>query len=468
MKVSVESITGVSRKVTVEIPASRVDSQFETLYRGLSKQARIKGFRPGKVPRGILKRYFATTVTKDVGDALVNATLEDALLEAALRPVGEISIDTGSVSEGKDFKYDVTFEVIVMPDAIATDGVSVPAEMLAEPTLDPEDVNRRIAELQRKESELVAVEERPSEIGDIVEFDGEATKDGEPFEELSGEHLRVEIGASHLPLGLSDGLLGVQKGDSRLFDIQISADDDEAGDGDAETERGTVTVTLQASIRGVFTLDVPDLDDDFARDLDFESMDAMRAHIEGKAVDEAAKAARDRIGAAAWDAVIAANPIALPESLILEVAADMERSFLARMGVDPDNAPEGLSSLKGMMRGAAERDIKKNLLSAAIARQLDMRVTREEFDAHIASVSARVGVDVAKLRDLMADNAEQRGRIEDSILMDKVTAHLEELARRNATSEGVAASDDKGAEPGGDSSAAATTDNPDDSREDEA
>ena len=199
MKTSVEDVSSVKKKITIELPEDRVTREIDSFYRDLGKKATIKGFRPGKVPRNILERHFKDYAKAEIIQKLVQATYPEALSEMKLQPVSDPEVDPGEIETGKPFQYLVTVEV--KPEIRIESYSGLNLEGTKEAVRD-EEVEERLKGLQNLHSTLKTVTEaRQIQKGDFVIVDYEAAMDGRPLEEGKAIDFTVEVGSGRFILG---------------------------------------------------------------------------------------------------------------------------------------------------------------------------------------------------------------------------------------------------------------------------
>ena len=269
MKWEVERVGSVERKLKVELEASVVDAELAAAYREVGKKAQIKGFRKGKAPKAILKRQFGPQVAMDVAENLVHKNIEGAFAEADIEPVGNVSIDKGEVGENTSFSFVVSFDVMPMPEKLELDGITMewPED---EPSKD--DIANRIKELQTMKAELIPVEDRGSELGDTMNVSMEATCEGEVLAGTQAEAQDIELDVDRLLPGLADGMVGLKEGEEK--DISISFPEDFA-DPNLQGKEAVFSVTVHS----VKTPELPDLDDEFAKDLGLETLKELEEKV---------------------------------------------------------------------------------------------------------------------------------------------------------------------------------------------
>jgi trigger factor len=222
MKASVEEISSIKKKVSVEIPEDQVTKEVESLYKDLGKKAKIKGFRPGKVPRDILERYFKDYIKAEVVQKLIQDTYPQALTEADLQPVSPPVIDPGEFESGKPFQYSAVIEV---KPAIKLEGYTGLKIEGKKEVVKDEEVEERLKALQNLHANLKAISEtRPIQTGDYVIIDYEASMGGKPLEGGKAIDFTVEVGSGQFIPALEEKLIGLKPEEEKEIEVSFPED----------------------------------------------------------------------------------------------------------------------------------------------------------------------------------------------------------------------------------------------------
>src|SRR4030043_985195 len=222
MKVSVEEINSIKKKMNVEVPEDQVIKEVDSFYRELSQKAKIKGFRPGKVPRNILERHFKDYVKAEVLQKLIRETYPTALSETNLHPVSDPMIDPGDLESGKPFLYSATVEVKPEIKLEGYLGLNIEGEKEG---VKNEEVEERLKGLQNLHANLKTIlEARPIQNGDFVIVDYEARMDGKPLEEGKAIDLTGEEGRGRFIPPFKEKLMGRRLEEEREIEVFFPED----------------------------------------------------------------------------------------------------------------------------------------------------------------------------------------------------------------------------------------------------
>jgi len=384
MKASVEELSPVKRKISVEIPEDQVAKEVDSFYKDLGKKAKVKGFRPGKVPRDILERYFKDYVKVEVIQKLIEESYPKALSETELQPVSPPSIDPGEFEGGKPFQYSAVFEI--KPDIKVEGYTGLSLEGKKEEVKD-EEVEERLKALQNLHANLTALSEaRPIQAGDYVTVDYEATVEGKPLEGGKATDFTVEVGSGQFIPTFEEKLIGLSLGEEKEIEVSFPADY-------GYQKWAGKTVSFHVKIKEIKAKILPPLDDEFAKDLGDSSLEELRDKLRGEIEKEKALALEHQLKDQAVDQLFNANPFEVPESLVEEQAKAMvsdTKLRLAAQGVALKNLGVSEEKLQGDYRAVAQKQVKTFLILEKIASQEGIAVTDEEVDARLKEISERM------------------------------------------------------------------------------
>ena len=385
MKASVEEISSIKKKVSVEIPEDQIAKEVDSFYKDLGKKAKIKGFRPGKVPRNILERYFKDYVKAEVVQKLIQDTYPQALSEKDLQPVSPPTIDPGEFEHGKSFQYSVVIEV--KPDIKLEGYTGLKIEGKKEEVKD-EEIEERLKALQNLHANLKTISDvRPIQAGDYVIIDYEASLDGKPLEGGKAIDFTVEVGSGQFIPAFEEKLIGVKpEGES---DIEVSFPEDYG-----YQKWAGKTISFHVKIKEIKEKILPPLDDEFAKDLgDYSSFEELKTKLRGEIEKEKELALERRLKDQMVDQLLAANPFEVPESLVEEQTKALvsdTKLRLAAQGLELKNLGLTEDKLQGDYKTMAEKQVRTFLILEKIAGQEGISVTDEEANDRLREISERM------------------------------------------------------------------------------
>jgi trigger factor len=422
MKVEVEQLSTVEKRLSVVLPVEIVNSALDTQYRRLSKQVRVKGFRPGKVPPGLVKKMFRQEAQSGALQSLIQENMPGALEQAEIEPLNFPDVDREELVEGQPFKFSMLCQVKPVIELQGLDALSVNREA-AEVTDDQ--INAEIEKLRLQNAELEPVEDRGADTGDIVTFDFVGTLDGEdePFEGGSGSDHPLELGSGQFIEGFEDQLIGVKEDDEKVVDVTFS---EEYG---AEHLAGK-SAHFACKVKGVRRKVLAEVDDDFAVDLDYDDLSAMRAAIFDDLFGAAAKEKDADVREQLIKGLIEANPIEIPVALIEMAKKQLKNQLgmhLAMNGMPKDQIDQALAAETESLAERAKEMAHRDLLLDAAATQGDLLVSEEELDERIGEIAADMNQPKAKVRASLQQN-DRINNVRGEMLQEKTLRWLEEKA----------------------------------------
>jgi trigger factor len=375
MKVTVEDVSNIKKKITVIVPKDAVNTAVEDAYTELNKKAKIKGFRPGKVPRHLLKSMFRDQVRADVTEKLFGETYAKALDEAGIHPVSYPEVDTKGVTEDEEFTYSAAVEVV--PKIELGDYKDIVVERL-KITSEEKDVDAFIKRLVDSHSTLEPeLEDRPIKEGDIVTVSFEGSQNGKPIKDTKAENYPVEIGGGRFIEDFEKNLIGKKPGQHLEFDVTFPEDYH-------VKELAGKPVTFQADVKEIRVKKVPAIDDEFAKDIgEFETLASLKQDIKKRLESTASGREDQSVKQRILKKLVEKNPVDAPAALVeiqaMDIIRDTEMKMrsqgmsLEMMGAKPEEMME-------TVKPRAEFEVKARLILEEIARHESITTTKEEAE----------------------------------------------------------------------------------------
>ena len=378
MQVSVEALNDLERRVTVQVPAEQVSREIQSRLQALSRQIKMAGFRPGKVPFKMVKQLHGHQVQAEVVSDLMEQSLRDALTQEKLNPLSQPRIDPKPLEEGQDFEYSVTFEIL---PPFETTGVET--LQIKRPVADvtEQDVDEMIETLRWQQASWSPVE-RPAEWNNRIELDFTGTIDGESAPGHEAKNTSLILGRKMAFPELEQKLIGLSPGAETEFDITFPPDYP------ARNVAGQ-TVHLQIKVHRVEEATLPEIDDAFAARYDIHEggLAGLRQSLRDNMERELREGIKTTIKHQVFQGLLQANPIVLPQALINQEIDQMA----AQMGFSVNaEDEEALRQLKNHLFSAqARRRITLGLLLTDLATrnhiELDEQRVRDFLQAMAAT-----------------------------------------------------------------------------------
>jgi len=390
MKTEFTDVSETKKTITIEIPSDVVDAEIDRIAKGYTKQARLPGFRPGKVPQTIIKQKFREQIFHDVMHGLIPRAVDDALQERGIEPVDTPDIKDVALAEGQPLKFTAAIETVPVFDPGDLSTVSLTKTGVA---IGDEAVEQSLQRLRERRARFDPVEGRPIAEGDTVVLDIERTDKG--GETDRHQDVNIELGAAANPPGFDANLIGLQRGDTKTFDIHFPEDY-------AVKEMAGVDVTYAVTVKEIRHKTLPDLDDEFAKDLgEFESLAALRDRVRSDMHAEAEEHAQRQLRNELLKQLAARVTFELPASLVeREVDRRLEEFVrqLMQQNVDPRQAGIDWGQFREAQREAARAAVASALVLDEIARRENITVSAEDVDKEIEQFALRAGRTPAALR----------------------------------------------------------------------
>ena len=423
MKVQVEELSPIERKLSIEVPPEQVQAELGRAYAQLGRSVRLPGFRPGKIPRRILEQRFKGEVEDDVARRLVERAYLSAISEHHVDAVGAPQLTPVRLDQEKPFAFEARVEV--RPKVDPKDYRGLPFKHVKVDVTDAQ-VDERLEAMRQRVARLEPVEGRTAaETGDFAIVDYTGTLDGGSFPGSSGEDVTVEVAPGDLLRGNVPELAGTVVGQKRELDHAFAADD-------PEPSRAGKTAHFSFTLKGLKRQLVPPLDDDFAKEVGggetlAELKAKVRADLETAARNRGAQEEREQL----VKGLVERNPFDLPKAMIergLDAMLDGALRMMARQGLDPSRLNLDFSSLREEMRPKAEAEVRGALLLQAVAEKEALSVNSEELDARIAQYATESGAPLHQVRKAFKE-PEQRRALEQRVREEKTVEFLKAAAK---------------------------------------
>ncbi|MFA7386636.1 MAG: trigger factor [Thiohalobacteraceae bacterium] len=373
MQVSVETTGALGRRMTVQVPAERIDQEVESRLKSLSRSARIAGFRPGKVPFKVVQQRYGRQVHLEVAGDVMGSTLQEALSQENLRPAGEPKLEPRTVEQGKALEYVAVFDVYPEFEPAPLSDVKI-AKPVA--TVGEQDIENMLQKLRQQRGSWEAAD-RGADQGDRVTLDFTGTIDGVEFPGGSGTGMQVEIGSKQLIDGFEEKLVGAKAGDEVTMDLRFPDDyhsRDVAGK----------PVQFKVNVKEVESRKLPELDDAFAKSLGVDGAAALREEVANNMRRELEQMVQAVTKDRAFDQLLERNQIDLPAGLL-----DQEIDRLAKDTQDQLSANQQSVNLpRDLFEARARRRVSLGLIIGEVIKRNGIQVDPERVRRTVETLAA--------------------------------------------------------------------------------
>ncbi len=372
MQVSVETTGALERRITVQVPAERVEGEVDSRLRDLARRVRMDGFRPGKVPFKVVKRQYDGQVRSEVVGEVMQQTLQEALIQEKLNPAGGPKIEPKNLNPGEALEYSATFEVYPEIELASFDKASI-ERPVAE--VSDEDVDKMIDKLRVQRVTWNAVEREAKEEDQVViNFAG--TIDGEAFSGGKAENVPLVLGSGRFIEGFEQQLVGVKAGDHRT--VEVDFPEDYSGKDVAGKH-----ASFEVDVISVSEPQLPEVDDDFARGFGVTEggVEALRRDVRANMERELNDAIRGRLKQQVMDALVELNGIDLPKALV-----DEEIDRLMKQATEQQPASmQNLNLPRELFQEQAERRVTLGLLIGEVIRKNEIKLDADRVRTTLES-----------------------------------------------------------------------------------
>jgi trigger factor len=400
MKVEVEELGACKRRLQVEETPEVVRVAWEQAFSRVQKQAKLPGFRKGKVPRSMIKIHFADDVRQEVARHLIPDVYRQALAETQIKPVEDPDLQEVRLEEDAPLVFSAVVEI--KPDIALGAYTGLAVSHTPTPLTDDE-VEEAIGQIREQHAEYRAVE-RAADIGDLVIVDYTLTP--EDMEPRSESGYGFVIGQSQVMKEIDEAVIGLVPGGTRETRLRFA--DDHRSEA-LRGKSGAATVTL----REVKEKILPALDDEFAKTVGaFETLDALRAEVRKELEARRERDNRQALEEKIVEALLAAHEFQVPDALVMrQVGHTVEhaRERVRRQGVDPDKLPWDYQKLVADLRPGAEKAVRRTLLLEAIAEKESLAPGEADVDAEVEKIAQASQRPAPAVRSMMEQSGDLDG-----------------------------------------------------------
>ncbi len=383
VQVDIEDSGPNQKTVKVTVPQERVQDHLNKVYKAANEQVRLKGFRPGKVPRRILREKLGDQILGEAKQSIIQETFQEALRSSDLDIVGQPRLDVSE--EPLDEKSALSYSVCcdLRPEVEIGNIADIEIEGQSTVATD-EDLESSLEQLAKSKRKLQAVDDALGE-GDFAKVDMTYTLDGTELVKKDGLQINANIPVRGCdPQEFQARLVGQPAGESITLPIHYP---DTFEKEEARGKEGELTIQLNEILRFV----PPPLDDEFAKGFEFESMDKLREDLRTKISAEKERQELLRREEEILDTLFKEHPYVVPKGLIEEEArarAENAQAELERQGAPKEEAQKRVKEAKGELREAAERGVRNLFLIEAISKKHKLFVTETDVDKELRRIAS--------------------------------------------------------------------------------
>jgi trigger factor len=415
MQVSIEDINSVKKTLHIEIPQETVVQELDKAYNKLRKKAKVKGFRPGKVPRSVVVRLFKKDVHADVTSNLIQSSFMDALKETDLKIVGTPNVDPPKLEDTGPYRYDATVEI--SPELEDIEYRELTLKRTNYRVLD-EEIDAQLKMLQKNmaQHEKIA-EERPVQKDDFVLIDFEGFKDGRPFAETAKtENFNMKVGEGPIIKEFDDHLLGMQAGDKKDFEVKFPQDY-------FNKKLTGLAISFQVTLHEIREEVLPAIDDVLAKKAGkYESLDEVKKAISDNLEQGYKKRMEQELHEQIYQELISRSDFEVPDAMVdmeLEgIVEEAERSFAYR-NVSMEDIGLTRESIAEKYRDTAVRQVKRHVLLGKLIDQESLTVSDDELEDGLQEMADSFNQPLEQIKNYYDQNKDKIEYFKHTLLEKK-------------------------------------------------
>jgi trigger factor len=410
-------VEGCRHSLEITVPVEEVEEETGRAVAKVQQRAKIKGFRPGKAPAGIIRQQFAGEIRQQVLEAVIPKYLQNRFEAENLRVVGKPDITEVHFDAGEPLRFTAEFEVVPQIELQDYKDLTVPYH---DPQITDEDVDKRIAELREQKAEFVNEDPRPLQDGDFAAFSLESLSEVEGGA-VKQEEMTLEVGGADTLDDFSEPLRGMTPGEEKEFDVHYP---DDYG----QPKLSGKTVRFRVHLKGVRRKELPEINDEFAQDLgDYRTVDELRDAVRKSLFAQRQFGAQEEAKNKLVEKLVDMHDFPVPETFIDQQIVSRTERALAAQGRDPNSVRLDWKKVKESQHDRALREVKASMLLGRIAEREAISPTRDEVDREVERIARQQREPFAAVR-LRFEKDGTLGRIASHIQTDKTLNFLFEHA----------------------------------------
>jgi len=415
MQVTVEDVSSVKKTLHIEIPNDEVVRELNQAYNTLKKTAKIKGFRPGKVPRSVLERMFGKDVNADVSSKLIQSSFFDAVKQNNLNIVGQPQLDPPKLDPKEPYAYQATVEIAPQIEDLDFKGLKLKRTLYQ---FSDDEVDAQLKTLQQNLARHQKIsDDRPAKEDDIVLVDYEGFKDGKPFAETAKtENFTLKIGTGLISKDFDSQLIGMQPAESKEFTVKFPEDYHNKRLADNE-------ITFQVTLNEIREEVLPKIDDEFAQKVgQYQTLDELKNAIRDNLKQGYSKRTEQELNEQIFSALISRTDFETPDALVemeLEgIIEEAERSFAYRntsmeqLGISREEIAE-------KYRDTALKQVKRHLILSKLIEQENLELSEEEIENGLQEMAENFGHALGDIKKYYAENKDKLELFKHTLLEKK-------------------------------------------------
>ena len=417
--VKMEELSPVKKKISLEIPWSEVKNELDAVYREVGKKAKLKGFRPGKIPRNVLETYYKEQAEGETATNIVNKYYWQTLEEKGIVAVSQPEINQEGLKENTAFAFSASFETEPEFEPKGYKGIELEKEKIQ---VTDSDMEKRLDEIRQMFATMEEIkDDRTTVKGDFVVIDFAGSLDGELSKELKADDYYLEIGSQRFVPGFEEQLIGMKNGETKSINVVFPEDYHEKKFAGKE-------IIFNVTLKNIKEKKLPEIDENFIKNFDrYNSIEDLKTDVRKTLEEKFQRLVETNLQNSITEALIKENDFEVPPSLlerqIYYMMADTQKRMTSA-GMDEKNAMELSFKMHDKFKDDAVKIVKSFLLLKKIAEKESFIVEENDIEKYIQELAVQYGQDYESLRK-MYDNEEKKDNLKIELMQKKVFDFIE-------------------------------------------
>jgi trigger factor len=417
--VKIEDLSPVKKKLSLEIPWNEVKNELDAVYHDVGKKAKLKGFRPGKIPRKVLETYFKDQAEQETTTNMVNKYYWQTLEDRKIIPISQPEINQEGIKENTNFAFTASFETEPEFEPENYKGIDLEKEEIK---ITDDDIKKRIDEIRQMFATMEEVkEDRAAVHGDFVVIDFEGSLNGESFNELKAESHFLEIGSEKFVPGFEEQLIGAKKEEKREIKVTFPADYH-------ESKLAGQEVVFNVFVKSIRAKKLPDNDESFIKNFEkYNTFEEFENDVRASLEEKNQQMAKVNFHNTIMEKLIKENDFEVPPSLverqIYYMMADNQRRMISA-GIDEEQAMEFSLKMHDKFKDDAEKIVKSFLLLKKIAEKESLLVEENDIEKYLQDLAVQHKRDYESIKK-MYDDEERKDNLKIELMQKKAFDFIE-------------------------------------------
>jgi trigger factor len=414
-----EELSSVKKKLSLEIPWDEIKNELDAVYREIGKKAKLKGFRPGKIPRNVLETYYKEQAEGETTTNIVNRYYWQTLEEKGIVAVSRPEINQEGLIENTPFSFSASFETEPEFEPKGYKGIELEKEKIQ---VTDSDMEKRLDEIRQMFATMEEVkDDRPIVNGDFVVIDFAGSLNGELFPELKADDYYLEIGSQRFVPGFEEKIIGMKNGETKSINVVFPEDYH-------EKKFAAKEIIFNVSVKNIKEKKLPEIDENFIKNFDrYNSIEDLKTDVRKTLEEKFQSLAETNLQNSITEALIKENDFEVPPSLlerqIYYMMADTQKRMTSA-GMDEKNAMELSFKMHDKFKDDAVKMVKSFLVLKKIAEKESFIVEENDIEKYIQDLAVQYGRDYESLKK-MYDNEERQDNLKIELMQKKVFDFIE-------------------------------------------